>query len=360
MSGKIWRAGIIGLGQMSNGHIRNLLSIDRTAVAAICDVNASALESKGSELGLPEHKRYRNYEELIADPEVDFIISVVSNQYHYGVLKRCIEAGKPVLSEKPFTRSMEEAELLLDLYQQHPIPCMIGFSYRYIPAFQYIKSLLERQEIGHIRHFAAHYLQEENVPMHNHPYTWRFSKEIAGSGVLADIGSHMVDAARFFVGEFRTVSAIMGTFVDERIDPSTNNPVKVDVDDFAGFQGLLDNGAMGTFYTHKNAVGTGNQFKLTIYGDLGTIEACVEQPQTVRLCIRKGSGEPLFDQTIQLPLKRNRLMLEDFIAYIENPASVNIPTFMDGYRNQKVLQLIMESAVDGVTKHFSDPVEVLS
>ncbi|MDQ1914198.1 Gfo/Idh/MocA family oxidoreductase [Paenibacillus sp. GD4] len=351
MSGKPRRAGIIGLGRMANGHIRNLLSLEGTAITAICDVNESAVKSKGEELGLPEHKRYRNYAELIDDPEVDFVISVVSNQFHYDILKKCIEAGKPVLSEKPFTRTMEEAEELLALYRERPIPCMIGFSYRYVPAFRYIKGLLERQEIGRIRHFAAYYLQEENVPMHNQPYAWRFSKEAAGSGVLADIGSHMIDAARYFVGEFQTVSAMMATFVDERIDPLTNQPAKVDVDDFTSFQGVLEGGVMGTFYTHKNAVGTRNEFKLTIYGDNGTIEACVEQPQTVRLCVRRGPGEPLFDQTIQLPQERNRLMLEDFLTYMEDPAMVQIPTFMDGYRNQKVLQLILESAAEGVAKH---------
>ncbi|WP_192702217.1 Gfo/Idh/MocA family oxidoreductase [Paenibacillus sp. OAS669] len=76
---------------MANGHIRNLLSLEGTIIAAICDVNESAVKSKGEELGLPEHKRYRKYE----------------------ILKNCIEAGKPVLSEKPFTRTMEEAEELL-------------------------------------------------------------------------------------------------------------------------------------------------------------------------------------------------------------------------------------------------------
>ena len=298
MSNRVWQAGIIGLGGIGAYHMKNIASMDNIAVAAICDVNAQAVAQTGDRLNLPAGKRYSDYKELLADPDIDFVIAGVSNNFHYDVVKAAIECGKPILSEKPFTRTMEEAERLLALYREKPIPCMIGFSYRYRPCFQYVKQLVEQGTLGRIRHIHAHYLQEENAPMFNQPYAWRFSKAAAGSGVLADIGSHMVDAARFFVGEFERVSAIMSTFVDRRPDPRTGQLAVVDVDDFAGFQCALEGGVMGTFHAHKNAIGTGNQFNVTLYGDLGTARFSVEQPNEVHLALRSGQKQELVEQKV--------------------------------------------------------------
>ncbi|WP_373230316.1 Gfo/Idh/MocA family protein [Cohnella sp.] len=352
MSGREWNVGIIGLGDIGEYHMNNLSKMANAKVTAICDVNAQAVEQVGNRLNLSAAKRYTRYKDILADSEVDFVVSGVSNRYHYDILMAAIESGKPIMSEKPFTRTMEEAQQLLDLYQHKPIPCMIGFSYRYRPCFQYVKQLVEQGVLGQIRHIHAHYLQEENAPLFEKEYTWRFSKAMAGSGVLADIGSHMVDAARFFVGEFKQVTGMMSTFVDQRIDPKTSQPVEVDVDDFAGFQCVLEGGVMGTFYTHKNAIGTRNQFNITLYGDRGTARISVETPNEVYLTVREGDNMALIEKTIHLDGEAMTPLLQDFVNYLDHRGSSLLPTFMDGYRNQQVMQMIIDSAEDGVTRRM--------
>lgn len=350
MTNKQWQAGIIGLGGIGDYHMNNLAKIANTTVAAICDVNVKAVEQVGDRLNLPTEKRYSDYKAIIADPDIDFIISGVSNKFHYDILKCAIEYGKPIFSEKPFTRTMEEADELVALYEQNPISCMIGFSYRYRPCFQYVKQLVTEGALGRIRHIAAHYLQEENAPMFNKEYTWRFNKDMAGSGILADIGSHMVDAARFFVGEFTQVSGMMSTFIDRRMDKRTGEYAQVDVDDFTGFQCVLEGGVMGSFYTHKNAIGTGNQFNVTLFGDLGTVRISVEAPNEVHLTLRTGENLQLTETVIHLDQKSAKPMLQDFVDYLVHEKSDLLPTIMDGYRNQQVLQAIIDSAKDGVTR----------
>lgn len=352
MSDKVWNVGIIGLGSIGDYHMNQLSKISNTRVAALCDVNAQAVEQTGNRLNLPPSKRYTDFREIIEDSEVDFVISGVSNKYHADILKHAIQCHKPIFSEKPFTRTMEEADELISLYESNPVPCMIGFSYRYRPCFQFVKQLLEQKTLGQIRHIASHYLQEENAPMFNKEFTWRFSKEMAGSGILADIGSHMIDAARFFVGEFNQVSGLMSTFIDSRIDLRTGEAAKVDVDDFAGFQGVLDGGVMGTFYTHKNAIGMGNQFQVTLFGDLGTVRISVEKPNEVHLTLREGDDHVLTEKVIYLDGKPMRVMLQDFVDSLTEPQSSIFPAITDGYRNQQVLQAILDSAGDGVTRRL--------
>lgn len=352
MTTKQWRVGIIGLGGIGDYHMNNLAKIGNTTVAAICDVNAKAVEQAGNRLNLPAEKRYSDFKAIIADPDIDFLISGVSNKFHYDILKCAIEHRKPIFSEKPFTRTMEEADELLSLYEQNPIPCMIGFSYRYRPCFQYVKQLVTDGSLGQIRHIAAHYLQEENAPMFNKEYTWRFNKDMAGSGILADIGSHMVDAARFFVGEFTQVSGMMTTFTDRRLDKRTGEYAEVDVDDFTSFQSVLEGGVMGSFYTHKNAIGTGNQFNVTLFGDLGTARISVEKPNEVHLTLRSGDNLQLTESVIHLDEKTIKPMLQDFVDYLDHLDTPTFPTLMDGYRNQQVLQAIIDSAQDGVTRRL--------
>ncbi|WP_036747010.1 Gfo/Idh/MocA family protein [Paenibacillus sp. UNC451MF] len=353
MSQKVWNVGIIGLGSIGDYHMSHLAKIPYTRVAAVCDINAQAVEQTGNRLNLPAAKRYTDFKQIIEDNEIDFVIAGVSNKFHAAILKHAIHCHKPIFAEKPFTRTMEEANELISLYESNPIPCMIGFSYRYRPCFQYVKQLLEQKTLGRIRHLAAHYLQEENAPMFNKEYTWRFSKEVAGSGILADIGSHMIDSARFFVGEFTQVAGMLSTFIDTRIDLRTGEPVKVDVDDFAGFQGVLDDGVMATFYTHKNAIGAGNQFQVTLFGDLGTVRVSVENPNEVHLTLREGDERELTEKVIYLDGKPMRLMLQDFVDSLTDSKSSIFPSFMDGYRNQQVLQAILDSAEDGVARRLS-------
>jgi len=129
-------------------------------IVAICDVNAQALIEAGEKLGVPVGKRYESIEALIGDPEVEGVISVTPNDSHAAVLKACIEAGKPLFAEKPLTRTYAEAAEVLELQRSKPIPCLINFSYRYGPAFQYAKDFIKQGHLGRINHLFVQYLQD--------------------------------------------------------------------------------------------------------------------------------------------------------------------------------------------------------
>src|SRR5699024_3690572 len=195
----------------ANAHRTMISELDQLVLGAICDVNEDLLREIGNEEEVSEEKRYTNMEDLITDSNVDVVISIVPNYLHAEVLKLCILNQKPIMAEKPFTLNWPEAQELADLYEKQPIPCMVGFSYRYVPSFRYAKRLLEEKRIGQIRHISVRYLQAFGAPLFNVPYAWRFNKAISGTGALGDLGAHMIDTARFLIGEFCSVSALMDT-----------------------------------------------------------------------------------------------------------------------------------------------------
>src|SRR5690606_14248907 len=112
-----------------------------------------------------------------------------------------------------------------------------------------------------------------------------------------------------------------------------------------------EGGVMGTFYTHKNAIGTGNQFNVTLFGDLGTARISVETPNEVHLTLREGERMELVEKTIHLNAATITPMLQDFIDYLDQRGSSLIPTLEDGYRNQQVMQMIIDSAEDGMARN---------
>jgi predicted dehydrogenase len=339
--------GLIGLGGMANVHRRMISELEQLQLGALCDVNEELLNEIGNEEGVSEEKCFNDMEALIADPDVDAVISIVPNHLHAKVIELCIQHQKPIMAEKPFTLNFDEAEKLALLYEQQPIPCMVGFSYRYVPSFRYAKKLIEENRIGTIRHIAVRYLQSFGAPLFEVPYAWRFNKTVTGTGALGDLGAHMIDSARFFVGEFRSVSALMETFVHERKDLVSGELKKVDVDDYASFQAVLENNIIGNFVTTRNAVGSGNQHEVTIYGDYGTIHVNCERPNEIDICIKEEADKSPIFRTEKVPERYKKQQLQDFADLLINNEQGGTPVFYDGYQNQKVLERIIQSAESG-------------
>src|SRR3712207_9554586 len=81
---------------------------------------------------------------------------------------------------------------------------MCAFNYRFVPAVRLARQLIEAGEIGEITHFRGAYLQEWGPAVEE---AWRFDKAAAGSGALGDLGAHVIDLARYLVGEIESVAA---------------------------------------------------------------------------------------------------------------------------------------------------------
>ncbi|QMV43166.1 Gfo/Idh/MocA family protein [Cohnella cholangitidis] len=352
------RIGIIGLGGMAGEHVKHLEKLEAVRVSAVCDTNAESVERFARKLGIELEHCHRDYVSLVADPDVDAVLSITPNDVHYRILECCLQFRKPFMTEKPFTRTYEEA---LDLYRQHlsdpGVPGMVGFSYRYVPSFRYARDLIRSGAIGTVRSVFVQYLQSWGVPMFGTPMNWRYERAITGTGALADLGSHMVDAARFIIGEFREVAAHLNTFISRRPDPRSGGEGTVDVDDFAGFLALLDGGVSGVFQTSRNAYGSGNQLELTIHGDLGTIKVGCEKPEElvwIRRQTESDNPSSSVTEARRVPASYELSQMQDFVDMLRGRVREELPSLVDGYENQKVLEAIIRAAEERRTVSLAD------
>src|SRR5947209_11595855 len=141
---------------------------------------------------------------------------------------------------------------------------MVGFNYRFVPAVRHARDLIHDGQLGSIYHFRARYLQDWQADPTT-PHTWRLTQASAGSGALGDLGSHVVDLARFLVGEPTSVSASLRTFTTDR--PGG----KVDVDDAFVATIEFSSGAMGTIEASRVATGNKNGFMFEVNGSAGSL-----------------------------------------------------------------------------------------
>jgi predicted dehydrogenase len=130
--------------------------------------------------------------------------------------------------------------------------------------------IIESGELGEIFHFRGSYLQEWIIDA-DFPMVWRLDKDVAGSGALGDLGAHVIDLARYLVGEIDSVSASTRTFVKEREGTEVTVDDAVEsVVDFAG-------GAVGTIEATRFASGRKNALQFEINGSKGSIAFDIER-----------------------------------------------------------------------------------
>ncbi len=243
-------------------------------LVAICGRNEEAVSEAARRYGYAGY--YTDWRKMLEDDSIQVFDNGGSNDIHAGPSIAAAQAGKHVLCEKPLARSAEEAKAMLDAVQKAGVKHMVAFNYRFVPAIVQARRLIESGALGRIFHFRAVYLQEWIIDP-SFPRIWRLDKGAAGSGALGDLGAHIIDLARYLVGEPSKVMGMTKTFVKERPMPDGSGMGEVGVDD--AFTALIEfeNGAMGTLESSRFCHGRKNHQVIEINGEKGSIHFNLER-----------------------------------------------------------------------------------
>jgi predicted dehydrogenase len=240
----------------------------RPELVAIAGRDEQAVSDAAHRYGFATHGG--DWRELVVDPRVELFDNSGPNNVHSEPTIAAAEAGKHVICEKPLGRSAAESYDMWQRVAAAGVKHMCAFNYRFVPAIRLAHDLIKAGEIGEIYHYRARYLQEW-VADPGLSRVWRLDRSVAGSGALGDLGSHLIDLARYLVGEVATVSAIAKTFVDQRAGGT------VDVDDAFHAVVEFDRGAVGTIEASRFATGRKNALTWEINGSKGSIAFDLER-----------------------------------------------------------------------------------
>lgn len=289
------------------------------------------------------------WEEMVNDGDVELFDNSGPNNLHAEPTIAAAEAGKHVVCEKPLGRDAGESYEIWKRVEAARVVNLCAFNYRFLPAVRAAREAIAAGELGEIYHFRGRYLQEwgtTDAPV------WRFDRELAGSGALGDLGAHVIDLARYLVGEIRSVSAVAATYKAGRT-----------VDD--AFEAAVEfhNGAVGTFEASRFAIGRKNALSWEINGSRGSLAFDLERLNELQVSEGTGGFRTRLVSEADDPFwswwwpHGHMLGWEhSFIHELEhvlgaiagrNAIGPDGATFEDGYRAAEVCDAIVRSASDG-------------
>lgn len=309
------RVGMVGGGGPGSffGMVHNrALSLDasRHLVAGALRSDPEAAMSAAEEWGI---QGYPDYEAMLAacksgDLELDYVTVATPNFAHYAPAKAFLEAGIPVMCEKPMTMTVAEAEDLASLAKAGNVPFVLAHTYTGHPMMMFAKEMVSRGDVGQIRKVESWYnqgwlataLEEEG----NQQASWRTDPSKTGiSNCGGDIGTHAFVAATWVSGlAIQRVSARLNTFVEGRV-----------LDDDFNVIGEMEDGATAIINATQIAVGYRNDNGFRIYGTKGSLEWHQERAES--LLVRRGE----YDETYWIGAGASFLP-DSVAAYLRVPA----------------------------------------
>ena len=315
-----------------------------------------------------------DWHDIIDDPNIHVVDICTPNNAHAEIAIAAAKAGKHILCEKPLALTSEEAKAMYLAAKEAGVTTMVAFNYRRTPAIQLAKRYIDEGAIGRILDFRGTYLQDWSADP-NSPLSWRFQKNICGSGALGDIGTHVVDIIRFLVGEFDSVNARTATYIPSRPlqtgaadslgnSKGCNNSPRgaVDVDDQCCFMVNCKNGAFGTIEATRNAWGRNNFITIEIHGTEGSIYFNYERRDELQVCFARdgddrrgfrtvytGPNHPYGEGLWPIPAlgigytETKIIECYDFFRAITTNTQPS-PSFRDGYAVELIADAVLRSA----------------
>jgi predicted dehydrogenase len=380
MKMKKLNVGLIGAGFMGKAHSLAYVAMPMFFWPApavpvrksIVDVNDAVAAEAAQRFGF--EKSSSDWRSVVEDPEIDIIDIATPNHLHAEIAIAAAAAGKHIISEKPLARSGEEAKTMYDAVKNAGIVHMVAFNYRRTPAVALAKKYIEEGALGDILNFRGTYLQDWSADPDG-PLSWRFQKSIAGSGSLGDIGTHVVDMARYLCGEITQVNTQLKTWVKTRplqaggvdkLGASTKDSTaprgEVDVDDEVLSLLEFQSGAIGSLEATRNAHGRNNFLTFEIHGTLGSVYFNYERRDELQVAfaadqsdrkgfrtVYTGPAHPYGEGLWPIPAlgigygETKIIETYDFVKAIVEGGEVS-PNFKDGYQINLIADAMAASA----------------
>jgi predicted dehydrogenase len=350
------RIGIIGVGFGAQVHVPGFRS-EGWDVAAICSRNREKAQKAADDASIADV--HTDPMELICRGDLDAVAIITPPGAHRALAMAALEAGKHVLCEKPFALDVRQATEIRDAAEKSGRTAMIVHEFRHTPQRAYIKQLLVENYIGRFQLCTMELFLDRYVTKEPRPLTWNAYKA-DGGGLLGALGSHYIDALRYWFGEVATVTGRVDALRPDVMDGATRRVVKAETDDTFSFTLTFKNGGTATMIASFAAT-PARGARIAVMGDNGTLlaEQLGPNPMEDGVVIASRNGAPL--AALQTPaqytpfadardhrLMAFRLLVRDFTTGVEQGISP-APNFTDGLRCQQVLDAVRESAESGRT-----------
>jgi predicted dehydrogenase len=349
-------------------------------LVSIADANEPLAESTAARFGFERHDT--SWQAIAAADDIDAVSVVVANSLHREMVEGLLAAGKHVLCEKPLSDNLDDARSMVQAAGSATAIARIGLTFRRSPGIAYIRDLIQSGRLGRVLHVSGRYWADYGSDPQA-PVTWRY-KGAAGSGVLADTGSHLTYLAEFLAGDVTAVrggslSTVipvrpkpLGAVVGHQRGQVSNEREAVENDDVAAFSASFAGGATGTLQVSRVAAGHPNTLAVEVFCEHGSAAYDQRHPGEITLYLADGDSANAGYRTVILgpdhPYWRDGLPMDaagvgigqnegftfqarSFLEEVAGlPDAESLPRcarLEEGLHNMAVLAAVAASALDG-------------
>lgn len=351
------RVGVLGAGAWARGaHLPGFAREPRCEVVALADPQLDLARAAGTEFDIATVTD--NHMDVLSRDDVDMIDVCTPSHTHFELAWAALEAGKHVLCEKPVAYDFRDTVRASDLARSKGLKTKMGFTFRYSPAMQHMKNLIDSGFIGTPFIFNGYEQNSQwldpNTPLRQVDIHADQSKIQVSS--LEGYGAPIIDLAHWFVGSgFAEVVGTMRNFIPNRVVRETGQMMRMNIDDGDVFIGEFQNGAIGTIQTSFVTVGNYPGLEARVYGSEGALICRLVEEFGICETLEAAKPDSVEFKVVQIPKPlyppggsareswRTLFyanLISNFVTEILSGDETNQGDFLDGARVQEVINAV--------------------
>jgi predicted dehydrogenase len=253
--GKLLKAAIVGCGQIGWKRAQLLSELPIGCEVTFC-VDAVPDRADALARALPSARSALDWKTIVDRQDVDLVIVATRHEALAPITLASAQAGKHVLVEKPAARRASELAPVVEVASRLGALVRVGFNHRYHPAVRKAREIVNTGQLGPLMFVRGRYGHGGRV---GYEKEWRAQRELSGGGELIDQGIHLIDLARWFLGNFVDVSGFTHTYFWDM--PVEDN----------GFM-ILKTATQNIAFLHASCTEWKNTFSFEIYGHGGKLD----------------------------------------------------------------------------------------
>jgi predicted dehydrogenase len=355
-SGRV-RVGVLGAGAWAEfAHLPGYKRDPRCELVAIADPVVERAKAFAEKFGIPNV--YASHHELIARTDIDLVDVCTPSATHFELSWAALEAGKHVLCEKPVAYDFRDTIRAAELAKRQGVKTKLGFTFRYSPAMQYMKQLIDDGFVGTPFIFNGYEQNSQWLDPQNplRQVDHEADQSVIQVSSLEGYGAPIMDLGHLFMGSrFAHVVGTMNNFIPERVVRATGRMMRMNIDDGDIFIGEFASGALGSIQTSFVTVGNYPGLEARVYGSKGALICRLVEENGICESLKAASADQVEFREIDVPerfyppggSKRESWrslfyanLVHSFISEILSDGPENEGNFEDGAHVQELINAV--------------------
>jgi len=351
------RVGVLGAGAWAEfAHLPGYKRDPRCEIVAIADPVVERATSFAEKFGIPD--AYDSHQQLIARDDIDLVDVCTPSATHFELAWSALAAGKHVLCEKPVAYDYKDTNRAAELARTMGVKTKLGFTFRYSPAMQYMKELIDSDFVGTPFIFNGYEQNSQwldpQTPLRQVDHT--ADQSVIQVSSLEGYGAPIMDLGHLFMGSrFAEVVGTMTNFIPERVVRATGTMMRMNIDDGDIFIGNFANGGFGSIQTSFVTVGNYPGLEARVYGSKGALICRLVEENGICESLKGATKDQVEFRDIEVPKRlyppggskteswRSLFyanLVSSFITEITTDDDQNQGNFVDGAHVQELINAV--------------------